>query len=182
MKFLILTLTVLVAAAASCQSTPTTTAVKNTPDIKSADSSASQPKETAQPSKRDSATLAYELATKTWATNDDALSMMVMMIEGQDPYDTFEQRVLALENKGIIGKSWNLQADKPVTKGSIAFMICRATNIQGGVMMHLISCRRYAYRELVYRGMMVRGGEFEPMTGPELVGLVGRAARPEERL
>jgi hypothetical protein len=179
------TITLTAVAVCSCQSTsPTSTKLPANVVVSSQSKTAEvdQTKTADQAPKRDSAALTYELARKTWATNDDAISMIIMLVEGQDNYNSYQDRLNTLEAKGIVGKGWNLLPDKPVTKGAIAFMVCRATHIKGGVMMHLIPSRRYAYRELVYRGMMVRGGEFEPLTGPELVGIIGRAVRPQERL
>ncbi|MBN1845865.1 MAG: hypothetical protein JW810_09295 [Sedimentisphaerales bacterium] len=129
---------------------------------------------------RDSATLAYQLAEQTWCTNDDACSMILMMVEGQDTHESFGDRISALETKGLAKTSWNLQAQQACTKGTLAYMLYRIVDLPGGVMMHVLPGRRYAYREAVYHGLMERGSEYEPLTGPEAIGIMGRAARMKE--
>ena len=130
---------------------------------------------------RDSGELAYELAGKTWCTNDEACSMVLLMLDGEDRNEDFEHRLAALDFKGLVDAAWNIQPDEPATKGTVAFMLCRALDIKGGLMMHLLPCRRYAYRTAVYHGLMDRGSENEPLTGPEFVGIVGRATRMIEQ-
>lgn len=129
----------------------------------------------------DSATLAYELAYQTWCSNDQACSMVLLMLNGEDRYQSFAQRLRALIAEGLVQESWKLNGDDSVTKGTLAYMICEVMQIKGGVMMYLLPSRRYAYREAVDRGLMLYGSENEPLTGPEVVGIVGRVARIQEK-
>jgi len=126
---------------------------------------------------RDSAETAYELSGQTWCSNDLACSMVLLLAQGEDRYVNFEQRLAGLEVKGLARADWRLQAEEPVTKGTLAYMLCRTLDIKGGVLMHLLPSRRYAYREAIYYELMERGSEYEPLTGPEAVGVLGRAAR-----
>ena len=126
---------------------------------------------------RDSAQLAYELSQKTWCSNNDAFSMVILLMDGEDKYHNFDERIVALDVKGIANAAWDIDADKPVTKGTLAYMLCRAMDIKGGLMMRLFDSRRYSYREAVSQGLMLKGSESEPLTGPEVVGIMGRAAR-----
>jgi hypothetical protein len=129
------------------------------------------------PASRDSAEFAQLLTQKPWCSNDDAASMILLLVDGEDFCTSFEQRLVALELKGLADTRWDLKADKPVTNGTLAFMLCRALDIKGGPMMRLFPCRRYAYREAAYNGIIIRGAEYEPLTGREAVGIMGRAAR-----
>lgn len=129
---------------------------------------------------RDSANLAYRLSSQTWCTNDEACSMVLLMIDGEDRYQSFVDRLIALDAKGVANASWDIEANEPVTKGTLAYMLCRALGLKGGVMLRLIPCRRYAYREALYHGLMAKGAAREPLTGPEAVGIIGRAARMKE--
>lgn len=129
------------------------------------------------PTSRDSAALAYDLSRKTWCSNDDAFSMILLLVDSEDRYLNFDDRRVALDVKGLADIDWNLQADEPITKGTMGFMACRALGIKGGLMMQLIPCRRYAYREALYHGLMKSGSENEPLTGPEAVGILSRLAR-----
>jgi len=148
---------------------------------------ASQPLPTAVPAPaaqtadaRDSAALAYELAAKRWCTNDDACSLVLCLLDGQDAHGGFDQRLAGLQARGLAPAGWRLQADQPVTNGTLAYMLCRALNIKGGIMMHLLPGPRYAYREAEYHGLMPKGSAWEPLTGPEVVGIMGRAALLKE--
>jgi hypothetical protein len=126
---------------------------------------------------RDSAELAYTLATQTWCSNDDAASLILLLANGRDASPDFEQRRASLASQGIMPAAWNLNADDPVTKGALAYMLCKTLNVKGGLMYRLAPCRRYAYREAVYLGWMLRGGDNEPLTGPEVVGIMSRAGQ-----
>jgi len=125
----------------------------------------------------DSAQLAYELALQPWCSNNQAMSMVLFLVDGQDNHNHFDQRVLTLDTRQLAQADWQLQAQEPVTKGTLAFMLCRALNIEGGLLMHLVPSRRYAYREAVYHRLMAAGSSYEPVTGPEAVGVFSRAAR-----
>ena len=125
----------------------------------------------------DSANLAYDLNQKTWCSNDEAFSMVLMLVTGEDHCKDFNERFIELGVKGLIDTSWKLQADEPVTKGVLAYMLCRKLDLDIGVMMRLLPTRRYAYREAVYHGLMTLGSADEPLTGPEVVGIMSRAAR-----
>jgi hypothetical protein len=147
-----------------------------------APASESAPPETAAPPEnaatgRTSAELTYTLARQTWCSNDEAASLILLLVHGQDPFTSFEQRQAALISQGFISPSWKLQATEPVTKGTLAYMLCRALDMKGGLFFRLAPCRRYAYREAVYQALMMRGSEFEPLTGPEVVGIMGTAGR-----
>lgn len=126
---------------------------------------------------RDSATLAYRLAQKTWCSNDEACCLVIQLTDGEDRHDSFAARRAYLGGKEIIPAGWNMPADAPVTKGTLAYMLCRSLDVKGGLFMHLLPSRRYAYREAVHLELMARGSEYEPLTGPEAVGIMGRAAR-----
>ncbi|KPK74275.1 MAG: hypothetical protein AMJ79_14585 [Phycisphaerae bacterium SM23_30] len=128
----------------------------------------------------DSAMLAYELNQKTWCSNDEAFSLMLLMAVGEDRCLNFNERLIELSVKGLADASWRLQADEPITKGTLAYMVCQAAKLKTGVMMKLIPGRRYAYREAVYHGLITPGSASEPLTAPEVVGIMGRLARLNE--
>lgn len=129
---------------------------------------------------RNSADLAYELAGKDWCSNDEAFSMVLLLARGEDRYTNFDQRLAALNERGLVASCWALDSAEPVTKGTLAYMLYGALDIEGGFFMRLIPSRRYAYREAVYLGFMERGSDLEPLTGPEVVGIMGRAVRMQE--
>jgi hypothetical protein len=138
------------------------------------------PADNSSETSRNEAQLAYELSNKTWCTNDEACSLILLFSEGQDRCANFADRLEKLRALGFVQDHWNLLADEPVTKGTLAYMICRALKVRGGFFMHLIPSRRYAYREAVYMKIMQKGSENEPLTGPEVVGVLGRVARLQQ--
>jgi len=166
MRFIIHSLLVMAVAVglASCAG-PTTVSAPSIPEPNAAGPSGN------------AAGLAYELAQKTWCTNDQACSLVLLFTQGHDRCTDFDARIEQLRARGLVQEHWNLQADQSVTKGTLAYMVCRALNIRGGLFMHLLPGRRYAYREAVYQKLMQRGSENEPLTGPEVVGVLGRAGR-----
>lgn len=128
-------------------------------------------------SNQDSASLAYELASERWCTNDQACAMVLLLVDDQDDSKSFDARLSALQTKGLVEPGWSLVADDPVSKGTLGYMLYRALELDGGVMIQVLPLRRYGYREVVHAGLMLRGSEYEPLTGPEVVGIMGRAAR-----
>ena len=128
----------------------------------------------------DSAALTYQLNQKTWCSNDEGFSMMLLLATGEDRCLNFNERLIELSVKGLADASWKLNANEPITKGTLAYMVCRAAKLRTGVMMHLIPSRRYAYREAIYHGLITPGSVNEPLTAPEVVGIMGRLARLNE--
>ena len=129
---------------------------------------------------KDGGELAYELSQKKWCSNDEACSMVLHLVGGGDECASFAERLEKLKGQDVVVDGWKLEADEPVTKGTLAYMLCQALKIDGGLLMHIVPGRRYAYREMVYREIMSKGSEYEPLTGPEAVGIVGRAARMQD--
>ena len=103
--------------------------------------------------------------------------MVLLLVDDEDNSKSFDARLAALQTKGIIEPGWSLVADDPVSKGTFGYMLYKALDIEGGIMIQLLPLRRYGYREVVHAGLMQRGSEYEPLTGPEVVGIMGRAAR-----
>ena len=124
-----------------------------------------------------SADLAYELSQKTWCSNDEAFSMMLLMVAEEDRCLNFNERHIELTVKGLADGSWDLNPTDPITKGTMAYMVIRALKLKTGVMMHLLPSRRYAYREALHHQLMSPGSANEPLTAPEVIGILGRAAR-----
>jgi hypothetical protein len=133
------------------------------------------------PDTLDDDTFLGALADRPLVTVDEAYRAMVILAEGQDPNQNFEQRKAWLEQRGIARPAWNLKPDDYVDNGSVAFMVCRILKVKGGLSRIILGSwgpgdRRYAYRELVYRGLIPTAStDYAPMTGGELVNLLGLA-------
>lgn len=111
-------------------------------------------------------------------TNDDALHALFLFAIGEDPHDTYEQRVEAARLKGWLPLEDTPPANESVTVGTVAVALARITGIKGGVTMRLLGpTPRAATREMVYLEVLPDRTEWQAMSGAELVEVLGRAER-----
>ncbi len=113
---------------------------------------------------------------------------------------TFEEVVAELKKKGIIGKRWKYKAEKPLTRGIMAYMICKVLKIKGGLTLRAIDItnrftnliskklkikddfalpdigmgKRYAYFECQNMGIVPIGHKKTYLTGHDLLALMFR--------
>jgi hypothetical protein len=129
----------------------------------------------------DDDTFLASLADQALVTVDQSYRAMLILADGEDPFGSFEARRASLEGRDIARAAWGLKPNCNIDKGSVAFMVCRILQIKGGLNRILFGSwglgdRRYAYRELVYRNLIrVPGVDYQPITGGELVALLGVA-------
>ncbi|GMU23290.1 MAG: hypothetical protein AMXMBFR13_33710 [Phycisphaerae bacterium] len=122
------------------------------------------------------------LQMQPMVTVGEAYRAMVLLAEGEDAYDSFEAREVALEERQIVRPQWELKRAEPVDKGTVAYMVMRILKLRGGVNMLLfgnlgLGDRRYALRELAYQGLMEATPTYRFITGGELVNLMLKADR-----
>jgi hypothetical protein len=122
------------------------------------------------------------LQMQPMVTVGEAYRAMVLLAEGEDAYDSFEAREVALEERQIVRRQWELKRAEPVDKGTVAYMVMRILKLRGGVNMLLfgnlgLGDRRYALRELAYQGLMEATPTYRFITGGELVNLMLKADR-----
>jgi hypothetical protein len=127
----------------------------------------------------DEAFQAY-LAEIDLVTVDEAYRAMLILADGEDTCEGFEQRKAALEGRGIVRAAWHLQPENVVDAGSVAYMVCRICEISGGINMHLFGAgglgdRRYALRELIAREMIEDAVDYQYMTGAAMFAILRRA-------
>jgi hypothetical protein len=128
------------------------------------------------PPDEDSAAFLDRISSQPTVSEDDAARGLLLLLDGEDAAPSFQRRVEALAAKNIVDRRWGYHADRPITKGKLAYMIYQATKIPGGVILMLTGpSRRYCLRELQYRDMMVEGSMFTPVTGLEYVSVLTRA-------
>lgn len=126
------------------------------------------------------------LAEVALVTVDEAYRAMLILADGEDGRQTFEERKAELESRGIARAEWNLQPDNVIDVGSVAFMVCRICRIEGGLNRLLFGSwgpgdRRYALRELTYREMIAERVEYQYLTGSDLYSLLQKADRLMEK-
>lgn len=127
------------------------------------------------PADEDSSAFLDRLSSADSVSTDDALRGIVMLTEGEDTYDTFQQRVEALRAAGILVEHWDLAAAEPITRGRYAVLIHQAAGLPMSVMLLAGPSERYCLRELQYRGMMVQGAPYITINGLEYVSVLRRA-------
>ncbi len=123
----------------------------------------------------DSAAFLDELAASPNVTEAQALRGVLLLL-GEAGETTFAEAIGKLSQQKVVNPSWEFRADRPITKGRLAYMVYQACAVKGGVTLTLLgpSCR-YCFKELQYRGLMTPGVVYAPVTGMECVGVLARA-------
>ena len=109
-------------------------------------------------------------------TENDACSGILLLLDGKDEARTFAQRIESLKKRRLVGASWAHDASRALTRGRLAYMVCQACKIDGGIVLRLFGpSRRYCLRELQYMEMMAPGTGYGQVSGMELVAVLTRA-------
>jgi len=116
------------------------------------------------------------LSYKKVAMLDDAYRAVAILTRGKDDLkEPAKCRDFLVERKIARGK-WGLAPDTPLTKGKLAYMVCQALGIKGGVTMRLFGpSQRYCLFECEFLELMTGGAPYEHVTGGELVSTIDRA-------
>ena len=131
---------------------------------------------TAGPANENSAEYLDRLSSETEVTENDALVGMLLLLDGKDDAGTFAGRITSLEQRRIVDDSWSHDSGRALTRGRLAYMICQACEIDGGVILRLFGpSQRYCLRELQYMKMMGDGMGWGEVSGMELVAVLSRA-------
>jgi hypothetical protein len=141
-----------------------------------------------------------ELADRGIATYEDGCRAISYFVDVPENTMTFEELVAELKKKGTIGKRWKYKAEKPLTRGIMAYMICKVLNIKGGLTMRAIDItkrftglirkklkikdglavpdfgmyKRYAHLEVQYMGLEPTGNKKTYLTGHDLLAMMYR--------
>ncbi|HWL93371.1 MAG TPA: hypothetical protein VNT79_07535 [Phycisphaerae bacterium] len=120
------------------------------------------------------------LAEVELVTVDEAYRAMLILADGEDGSVSFEERKSKLESREIARSAWKLRPEDVVDAGSVAYMVCRICDIDGGLNMRLLGRpglgdRRYALRELIYREMINESVDYQYMTGPAFLAVIRKA-------
>ncbi len=134
------------------------------------------------------------------ATYEDGCRAISCFTDVDEKNLTFDELVSALKEKGIIGKRWKHKAEKPLTRGEIAYMECKVLKVKGGLTMRAIDTtkrfagfickklkindslsvpdigmyKRYAYKESQYMGTIPAGHNKKYVTGHDLLASMYR--------
>lgn len=122
-----------------------------------------------------SAELVAFIADQPFVTAEPAYRAVYVLWKGEPFSGDFDALADTLRSAGVACKCCRPAADRPLRRGAIAFMVCRACEIRGGINWALTGMGRYAWRELQHRGIAGPGSEYGWMSGGEFVGLLLRA-------
>lgn len=113
---------------------------------------------------------------KDRASYGDACRAILSLAKSEHTDADFATVVGDLTGRGVVSSEWGLQESSLLTKGTLAYMVCRALEIKGGVTMRLFGInRRYALRECLFRRLIASGTTDEYVTGRELIDVVTNA-------
>ncbi len=141
-----------------------------------------------------------ELSEKGVATYEDGCRAVSHFTDVVSEDLSFDELILALKERGIVGKGWKHEAEKYLTRSELAAMECRVLKIRGGLAMRAIDtsrriagfvCRklkinyslsapdigaykRYAHLEFLDNGLMPAGHKKKYVTGHDLLASMYR--------
>jgi hypothetical protein len=116
------------------------------------------------------------LYEKDRATAADGLRALLAFASDDAVPAGFDAVRQALEGRGLIEASWALKEGDLLTKGQLAYALCKALGIRGGLMTRVFGMsRRYALRECAHLSLMPAGIATDPVSGRELIDAIARA-------
>lgn len=116
------------------------------------------------------------LAYKDMATLGDAYQAVAMLANADNKLLPAEECRKSLVERKIARQDWGSDLKAPCTKGKLAYMVCQALGIKGGLTMRLFGpSQRYCLFECQYLELMAQGATYQNCTGGELVAVVDRA-------
>ena len=119
---------------------------------------------------------------KDRATYGDACRAVLSMLKDEHTDAAFAAVSGDLSGRGIVSADWGLQEGSLLTKGTLAYMLCQALEIKGGLTMRIFGIsRRYALRECQHRRLIVGGVTDEYVTGRELIDVITNATVHREQ-
>ena len=116
------------------------------------------------------------VSSQKMVSENDAMRGVLMLVSGKDEAAAFGDRVARLREMKVVDASWDFAAERPITRGKLAYMLCQALHVQGGVILTLTGpSQRYCVRELAYQGILASDIMTTQISGGEFVAVLGRA-------
>ena len=115
------------------------------------------------------------LLNKSRTSMADAARLVLPLI-GESPYliSLVDLSSILLE-RGIIQEEWEISETAPLTKGRLAYMICRAAEIETSLTMKMgLPFQRFALREAVFHGLMESSSIYRYVPGEELLDIMAQ--------
>lgn len=116
------------------------------------------------------------LSSQRAVSENDAMRGILMLVHGKDEQATFEQRVSQMRALKCADSTWDFDANRPITRGKLAYMVYQAVHVQGGVILTLTGpSQRYCARELHFQGIMASDIATTQISGGEFIAILDRA-------
>lgn len=80
-----------------------------------------------------------------------------------------------LIERDVVARKWGHHPDECLDRAAVGYMVARAVEIRTGLNWQLFGLGRYAWRELIYRGIAHPGSEYNLVSGGEFLGILARA-------
>jgi len=148
---------------------------------------ATRPQPRISPANLDGDAFLAWLADQPMVGAAEAYRAGLLLATGEDPGYDFADLAAKAFDAGIARQEWHLTADTAIDKSTAAYIVLAACRIPGGINLNLfgralhLGDRRYAWRELVYQGLIRDGNPYGVITGGEFVALLSRADEWRER-
>ena len=114
------------------------------------------------------------LTSKTTVTRADCQRAAAALVAGLGAPTRQSEVVALLEKRHVMRRGDARDSGGVATRGYACLLFVRALGERGGVMRHLLpDSEHYAYRHLDFLNMIPAGGSGRPITGLELVSLLG---------
>ena len=122
----------------------------------------------------DSAAYLDGISSMPTVSEAEALKGILLVLD--EPHKAiFAEAVTVLQERKIISPNWDFQADRPITKGRVAYMTYQACGLKGGLTLLLTGpSQRYCLKDLQYKGLMSPGVTYTTVTGMEYLAILGR--------
>ncbi len=118
----------------------------------------------------------HGLSERRVLSNNEMAHGLIEMANRTDPNETYPQRITWLKGHGYLDQGFSAPAHASAERGTVAQILCRILDIEGGLTMRLIGAHpRYAVRELAYLQIMQQSSPQQGLSGIEFVGIINRA-------
>ncbi len=98
------------------------------------------------------------------------------LVHGKHAEQPFAELARDLVTETVIDSAWSPAETDKLTKGQVAYMLCRALKIEGGAILRLTGpSRRYCLRECLHLGLLSQGVTDEYVSGRELIDILQKA-------
>ncbi len=134
--------------------------------------------------------ISVSIARKPRATVDDGYRLVARMARAHGRIDartdvdgmSFSNLRALLLDEGLVSDSWTFDPAAGLERDLLAYISASYLDIKPGLLTSIFGMtRRYAYREMQHRGLMVQGQPRQIVSGSELLSVLTRIATEIDR-